>query len=313
MITYSMKTTKDSELKVIDNPKKGAWINIVSPTKSEVKRISEELNVSMDFLLPALDDDEKPRVEKEGENILFIVKIPVAGSRENEPYAVTLPLGIIFTKDNIITVCLRKNYIIDQFLEGNFVKNFYTTKKTRFLLQILRRSSLRYTHYLDMIEKKISALEDELLKTTKNKEIFDMMKIEKMLIYFNTAILSNAKVIERILKGSIVKLYKEDSDLLDDIIIDNTQTMDMVKIFTDVANNTMNAYASIINNNLNSVLKFLASFTIILSFPTIVASIYGMNVNLPFQNEPIAFPLVLLFALLVSSSVAMIFLKKKWF
>lgn len=311
MISYLLRTTKSQKLEVISESVKGTWINVISPTRSELEGLSVKAGVPMDFLVSALDDDEKPRIEIEGSNMLVVIKIPVAGSVD-DPYAVTLPLGVIITKDNVITVCLRKNNIINQFTENN-VKDFYTTKKTRFLLQILRKTIQRYTYFLDMIEKKISLAEAELMKATKNKEIVEMMKIEKMLIYFNTAIVSNAKVLERIMKGNMIKLYKEDEDLLEDIIIDNTQAVDMVKIFTDVVNNTMDAYASIISNNLNSVMKFLASFTIILSFPTIVSSIYGMNVNLPMQDHPFAFFMVLLAAFVISTSVAMIFLKKRWF
>jgi magnesium transporter len=192
------------------------------------------------------------------------------------------------------------------------IKKFYTTKRTRFLIQILSRTNLYFIKYLDKIDNEITKAETGLRRLLKNEEVVRLFELQKILTYFQTAILANGNVLEYIVKGRIVKLYEEDEDLVEDIIIENKQALSMTVTYSKILSNTLDAYASIVSNNLNVVMKLLTSLTIILSIPTIIASFYGMNVGLPFQESPLAFFYTLLISLFISAVIAMIFLKKDW-
>ncbi|MEM3374173.1 MAG: magnesium transporter CorA family protein [Candidatus Woesearchaeota archaeon] len=308
MLTIYRKSQSDKELITLEKSETGSWISLINPNDEEISKISQEQNVPEDFLKSVNDPDEKPRIETENGNVLIIIKIPHL--REN--FIETLSFGIIVAEKNIITVCSTDNIIINDIL-SNKIKNFYTTKKTRFCLQILARANRNYQKYLDDIEKNIEKIESEIMKSFKNEEIIKLLGIQKSLVYINTAILSNEKVLEKIMTGKLLKMYDEDEDLLEDIIADNKQAIDMVNIFSNILSNTMDAYASIISNNLNIVMKFLTSVTIILAIPSIVTSFYGMNVELPFQDSHIAF----VYVILISSGLAMLasyfFFKKGYF
>ena len=192
------------------------------------------------------------------------------------------------------------------------MKNFYTTKKTRFIVQIFGKSNFYYQKYLDGIEKKINSIEKELLKSSRNEEIIQLLNIQKSLVYINTAVISNKKVLEKIIQGNFLKLYKEDEEMLEDIMVDNEQSIDMAGIYSKLLANTMDAYASIISNNLNIVMKFLASVTILMAIPTIIASFYGMNVKLPLQESPMAFMFTILISFALTFSAMFVFIKNKF-
>ena len=308
MIEIYRRNRSDESLEKIKRVETGAWINLVSPTEDELSEISEKTGADKDLLKASLDWDEKPRTEIDGKNRLIIARVPYT----EKDVMYTLPLGIMITEKHIITVSNTENIVISDFIE-NRVKTFYTTKKTRFCLQILARTNRNYQKFLNEIEKKIDELEKSIMKSFKNEEIIQLLALQKSLVYINTAVVSNEKVLERITGGKIIKLYEEDEELLEDIVIDNKQSIDMVNIYINILSNTMDASASLISYNLNIVMKFLASVTIILAIPTIVSSFYGMNVELPFEHVPHAFLIVFFMCSALMGLAIYIFNKRNYF
>jgi len=311
MITIKIKTIKDKELRELEEPAAGCWIDVIKPTKEERRFLIEKLKIPLDFIASSLDEDERPRVEKQIGNLLVIIRVPHKRRKNGELEVVTLPLGIIITSKYFITISLDMTEVIRDFHDEKVT--FYTTQKTRFLLQILRRTNRYYAKYLDEIEKKIREVEVYVSQSLKNEEIMQLLNFQKTLIYFNGSILGNEKVFERIASGKILTLYKQDEELLEDIVIDNKELVENVRVFSEILSNTLDAYASIVSNNLNIVMKFLTSFTIILSIPTIISSIYGMNIRLPFQYHPQAFAIVSFLTIFIMFAFTILFWKKRWF
>ena len=296
---------KTNEFEEIKEFKKGSWINLVNPSEMEIKKVCESINIQEDFIRDALDYEEKARIDKEEDDdtILFVVDVPISEKgEENEAYT-TMPLGMIVVRDDFfLTVSLKKNKIIESF-EKRKIKNFQTYKKTRFIFQILYLNSSYYLNYLKQINKETEIAEYILKNSMKNKELLKLLSLEKSLVYFTTSLKSNEIVMEKALRGKIIKLYEEDEEILEDAITENRQAIEMAQIYSNILNGTMDAYASIISNNLNGVMKFLTSITIILAVPTMISSFWGMNVNLPFQSSPIGFLIMLLIAIIMTLAV----------
>lgn len=294
-----------NEIQEIKEFKKGAWINLVNPSENEIKKVCENIKIQEDFIRDALDYEEKARIDKEDDDdsILFVVDVPVIEKVEDNEIYSTVPLGMIVVRDEFfLTVSLRKNKIIESF-EKRKVKNFQTYKKTRFIFQILYLNSSYYLNYLKQINKETEIAEYVLKNSMRNKELLKMLSLEKSLVYFTTSLKSNELVMEKTLRGKIIKLYDEDEEILEDAIIENRQAIEMAQIYSNILNGTMDAYASIISNNLNGVMKYLTSVTIILAVPTLVSSFWGMNVNLPFQNSTMGFVIMLLISIILTSIV----------
>lgn len=305
-----IETNKFEEIKEFE---KGSWINLVNPTENEIKKVCENLKIQDDFIRAALDNEEKARidVEEDDETILFIVDVPVIEKTndENDIYT-TMPLGMIVVRDDFfITVSLNKNKVINSF-EKMKIKNFQTYKKSRFIFQILYINASYFLSYLKQINKETEIAEYVLQKSMKNKELLKMLSLEKSLVYFTTSLKSNELVMEKTMRGKIIKLYEDDEEILEDAIIENKQAIEMSKIYSDILNGTMDAYASIISNNLNGVMKFLTSITIVLAVPTMVSSFWGMNVGLPLQNSPYGFVVMLLISIVLTLLVTW-WLKRK--
>ena len=238
-------------------------------------------------------------------SILFIIDVPVHEKEGDAFVYSTMPIGMIFVRDDFfITVSLRKNRIIEDFEKGK-IKNFQTYKKSRFLFQILFCNSSYYLTYLKQINKETEIAEHILKNSMKNRELLKMLNLEKSLVYFATSLKSNEIVMEKTLKGKIIKLYDEDEDILEDAITENRQAIEMAQIYNNILNGTMDAYASIISNNLNGVMKTLTSITIILAVPTMISSFWGMNVNLPFQNNQYGFIIMILIAIITTAIVTL--------
>ncbi|MCO5381021.1 MAG: magnesium transporter CorA family protein [Methanosarcina barkeri] len=212
----------------------------------------------------------------------------------------------------MVTVSLKENYVIKSFIERKN-KSFYTFKKTRFLLQILYKNSKLYLQYLRNIDRTSDKIECRLHKSLKNKELIQLLELEKSLVYFSTSLKSNEMVLEKIQRSTPVKMYPEDTELLEDVIIENKQAIEMANIYSNILTGTMDAYASVISNNLNIVMKFLTSVTIIMSLPTMVASFFGMNVDVPFQNNPHAFVIIFVMTMFFSVILAFTMVKKQLF
>ena len=304
-----LETNKLEEIKEF---KKGAWINLVNPSEIEIKKVCENVQIQEDFIRDALDYEEKARIDQEDDDntVLFVVDVPIIEKNEDNDIYTTMPLGMIVVRDDFfITVSLRKNKIIEEF-EKRKIKNFQTYKKTRFIFQIFYLNSSYYLNYLKRINKETEIAEYILKNSMKNKELLKLLSIEKGLVYFTTSLKSNEIVMEKTMRGKIIKLYEDDEDILEDAITENRQAIEMAQIYSNILNGTMDAYASIISNNLNGVMKFLTSITIVLAVPTMISSFWGMNVNLPFQNSPIGFVLMIFISVVLTLLVTW-WLKRK--
>ena len=289
--------------------KKGNWINMISPTEEEIQRVCAALQIKQDFIRYSLDEEEKARIDTEDDDntTLYIIDIPVIESDRTRRVYVTMPIGVIFVRDDyIITVSQKNNDIIKDIKTENVI----TYKKSRFLLQILYANSKKFLSLLYKINKELESTENKLKNSLQNEGLLKMLDLEKSLVYFTTSLKSNEVVMEKTTRGKIIKLYEEDEDLLEDAIIENKQAIEMAKIYSDILSGTMDTYASIISNNLNAVMKILTSVTFILAIPTLIASIWGMNVELPFQREPLGFLIITVLSIIMCI-VATIWLKRK--
>lgn len=291
---------------------KGNWINMVAPNDDEITEVCKKLKISEDFIRYALDNEEKARIdiEEDDNTILFIVDIPTREKEGDSLIYTTMPIGVIFVRDDyLITVSIKENSIIQNMMKNN-MKNIVTYKKSRFLLQLLYENSSMYLNLLKKINKETEIAESILKNSMKNRALLKLLNLEKSLVYFTTSLKSNEVVMEKTMRGKIIKLYEEDEDILEDAIIENKQAIEMAKIYSDILNGTMDAYASIISNNLNRVMKFLTSITIILSIPTMIASFWGMNVPVPMQNNPYGFVILIGFSIIISV-IATLWLNKR--
>ncbi len=300
-----------AELQRLPSPVDGSWVNVINPTPEEIAQI-HALGIPQDYITYPLDLDERARTEREDGELLIVLRIPLyQGEASDIPYT-TIPLGIILTREIIITVSKLENEIIQEFTIKRF-KDIATSKRLRFVLRLLLTAASKYLTHLREIQKRVDFLEDELQQSTRNKEVLELLKYQKSLTYFTTGLKSNELMMERLRRSRLFETYPEDEDLLEDVLTENQQAIEMTNITSNILSSMMDAFASIISNNLNSVMKFLASITIVISLPTMVASFFGMNVHLPFEVYPQAFFLIVVLAFLVSLTAVYIFYKRDWF
>ena len=304
-------TDSKKKFKELENLRKGCWIDLIKPTDDEIKEVSEKTNTDLDLLMKLTDDEELPRTEI-GENAtLIVVDTPyMTDSRYKHKYN-TDPLGIIINNDGyFITISLKKQTFLDDF-KNNRIKNFDIKKRTKFVIQILLRVAGVYQKELTSINNFINKKEETLHKSTDNKELVDLLNIEKTLVYFSTSLKANDVVLEKLVKGNVLTLYEDDMDLLEDAMIENKQAIEMASIYREILTSMTDTYATIISNNLNDVMKFLAGITIVFSIPTMVSSFIGMNVPLGDMGKSnISFILIIAFSFVLSIIIAII-LKKK--
>ena len=293
----------------IDNLEKGAWLNLVNPTPTELIAVSKTVDVDLDILKAALDAEERSRTEIDDNCILILTNVPIMRAKVSYD---TLPLGIILTGNYTITVSLEDNPVIADFNERT-AKFFRTFKKTRFLFQILYKSATLYLKYLRQISKLSDEIELRLRQSMKNQELLQILELQKGLTYFNASLRSNGAVLDKLLRlrsnnntQHIIKMFEEDEDLLEDVIIENQQAKEMVEMHSKILSRMADTFASIISNNLNLVMKFLASITIILAIPTMISSFFGMNVDVPFgQDNGFIFVCVIAFTLTALCSLVL--------
>jgi magnesium transporter len=294
----------------IDDIEQGSWINIISPSDEEILLISQKLNIPDDFMKAALDEEEGSRIDIEDNCTLVILDIPFTDIDDNSLTYDTYPLAIISTQNAIVTVCLKNSKMLEDFVNGK-VSSFFTFKKIRFMLQILYRISNYYLIYLRQINKKSLIVEKTLYRSLKNRELIQLLALQKSLVYFSTSLKSNEITLEKLLKLEVLQKYEEDKDILEDVIIENRQAIEMCNIYSDVLSGTMDAFASIISNNQNLVMKNLTSVTIVLSLPTLISGLFGMNVGgVPFSDSNLGFSYVVVIVLLISVA-AIIYLRRK--
>lgn len=309
MYCTNMETNITEETKEFT---KGNWINMVSPSEEEIKEVCENIHIQEDFIRYALDPEEKARIDVEDDDntILFIIDTPIMEIESGAKVYSTTPIGVIFVRDDyIITVSLNKNPILED-LAKKKIKSIITYKKSRMLLQLFYSNSEMFLSLLRKLNKETEIAESVLKNSMKNKELLKLLSLEKGLVYFTTSLKANEVVMEKTMRGNLIKLYDEDEDILEDAIIENKQAIEMAKIYRDILTGTMDAYASIISNNLNGVMKYLTSITIILAIPTMIASYWGMNVPVPLQENPLGFTLIVILSILIGV-LASLWLKKK--
>lgn len=263
----------------------GAWIHLCDPSEKEVGRVCAQLHIDPDLVRAPLDEEERSRIEQEDDGqTLIIVDTPTVQTEGHSFVYSTIPFGIILTQDNVVTVCLRENALARAFMEG-LVKGCSTKKFKRLALQMLYRNASLFLFYLRQVDKASTRVENELHISMKNKELIQMLGLEKSLVYFSTSLKGNEIVLEKLLRMDFVKDYPEDTDLLEDVIIENKQAMEMSSIYRDILSGTMDAFASVISNNLNIVMKVLTALTIVMALPNMVFGLYGMNVDgLPYPH-----------------------------
>lgn len=303
------------KLEKLDKIEPNTWINVVAPSLEEITDLERELNIPDDYLRAALDEEESVRMDSEDGVVLLVIDMPYENFDSKEKYRgthSTLPMGIIMGDDYIVTVSLSECLVLNDFLEAK-VKDFSTYKKTRFLYQILYRTSTLYLRYLRQIDRITTQVEKELHKSYRNSELIQLVGIEKSLVYFSTSLKSNELVLEKLLRQKPIKTYPEDEDLLEDVIIENRQAMEMANLYNNILGGTIDAFSSVISNNLNIVMKWLAAITIVFSVPTIMSGLWGMNVPVPFQDNPNGFLIVSIVTIGVTGLVATYLYKKDMF
>ena len=303
------KTTEQG-LEQLGSMANGTWVKAVDPTPEEIQKLVD-WGIDLDYINYSLDLDEMPRMERDEEYTFILIRIPHRQPDSDIPY-ITIPLGIMIKGNMIITICRYEKEMFRVLANGKY-RLLKTGKRYRFALYIFLETATRYLTHLREINRITEALEDQLQKSTRNREVLELLKYQKSLTYFATALRSNEVMMERVQRTQIFNYYEEDQDLLEDVLTENQQAIQMTSIATELLSAMMDAFASIISNNLNMVMKALAAITIIISLPTIVASFFGMNVNLPFQTHPLAFWLTVGISAALISLAVLIFYKRDWF
>jgi len=305
-----------SRLERVDEIMPDCWINLSSPTEDELRHVEQALNVPPEFLRYPLDEEERPRIDidDDGDHVLIIADFPYIRREGTNAKYETQPVGIVLSGKCVITISLREASVLDQF-KSNRVRDFITGYRTRFTFQIMFAGAKDYLKLLRFMDKTIDAAEHQLNKSISNKELFKLMELGKSLIYFSTSLKSNEAVLEKLMRGKFVKNYEEDEDLLEDVIIEYKQALEMANIYASIINGTMDAYASIISNNLNVVMKFMAAMTIVLAVPSVVSGFFGQNIPLPFDRAEFAgnpFPFIFVVGLsVVATGVTIWWLNKR--
>lgn len=300
----------------IDTFEPGAWINLVNPSQEESAQVADRFGIDITDLRAPLDVEETSRIAVEDDYTLIIVDVPTYEERNNKSYYVTIPLGIIVTDNAVITTCIEKLTLFDNFFNHR-VRNFYTFMKTRFVFQILYRNAELYLTALRSIDRQSDKLEAEMENATRNEQLIDMMELEKSIVYLKASLKMNERIVKKLSgNASSLKKYIEDEDLLEDTLIETQQAIEMATIYENVLNAMTETSAAIISNNQNTIMKTLALMTMALDIPTVIFSAYGMNFQnnwLPLNDKPYAFWYVVLIAAGLSLMVVAYFIRKKWF
>lgn len=302
-------------VKEIDKIEDDCWINLYSPTEAEIATVESELNIPQEFIRYPLDEEERPRIDFDDDTgiVLVIIDVPYSKREKEVIRYETTPLGIILADKHIVTVSLRQTPILDHFID-NRIKDLYVAYRTRFTIQILYAVAREYLRLLRFIDKTLEVAESELAKEVSNNQLFKLLELSKSLVYFASSLKSNEAVLEKLMRGRHIKLYDEDEDLLEDVVIEYKQAHEMADIYSTILSSTMDAYASIINNNVNDIMKILAAATICLTMPDLIGCFFGQNCPMPwdaeFADKPIPF-IMLLTGCITSVVISAFILKKK--
>ncbi|MGN0754488.1 MAG: magnesium transporter CorA family protein [Aristaeellaceae bacterium] len=306
--------TVDDHLTECTTLEKGSWVHLLNPTREEVEGLTTRFHLDPSYLPAALDEEESARIDSDPDKqqTLILVDIPYVEAEGSGYVYSTIPLGIVLCDEVIITVCTRDTPIISDFTEER-IRNFWTFKRTRFILQLLQRNAGRFLSYLKQIDKSSLLVQEKLERASRNQELLQMMKLEKSLVYFNTSLKGNALVLEKLMRQDVLKRYPEDTDLLEDVIIENKQAIEMCTIYRDIMSNTTETFASVISNNLNITMKLLTSLTVLLAIPAIITGLWGVNVPVPFEGQSWGFLAVLGITVMSVIITAIFMIRKNMF
>ena len=294
--------TDDRIISEIDQYMAGAWVKLTAPTLEECAEISDRFHMDIADVRAALDDEESSRINLEDDYTLILVDIPSAEMRNNRHSYTTIPLGILIAEDVVITVCAEETAVLRSFVEQR-VRDFSTKKQMRFTYQVLYNACMVYQSLLRSIDRKRTEIEERIDKNTEDVDLIDLHELESNLVYFATSLRANGVVLDRLTRYGRLRQYSEDQELLEDVIIENRQAID----------GTRELMSTVINNRLNNVMKYLAAITIVMSIPTIISGLWGMNVGgkwMPFSSTPHGFAIICLITLLLCVFV-MLWLRKK--
>lgn len=309
MIT--IRKTIGGVLTALDHLDFDCWVNLINPSEEEVQRVSVLLGVPLDHLIDPLDADERARLEFEDNVLLLVIRVPLEIEGEARVPYQTLPIGVIITPTAVVTVCRSERDLVTELLNGR-TRIVDTASRMRFAIHLMQRTALRYLHCLKDINRRSDVIEQRLLQSTRNQELIDLLGIEKSLVYFATSLKANDIIMDKVLRMRSVQLTEDETDLLEDAITENRQAIGMTSIYSDILSGTMDAFASIISNNMSTIMKFLTGFTIIMMIPNIISGIYGMNIPLPFQEEAHAFSIVSAITAGACALACLVFVKKRW-
>ncbi len=304
--------TVDGHLSEVTTMEKGAWIHLQNPTKEELSGLNARFNLNPTYLTAALDVEESARIEQDDGQTLIIVDTPFVEADGSSYVYSTVPVGIVLVDEVIITITTQETSVMTDFMEER-LRGFSTEKRQRFILQLLYRNASLFLSYLKQVDKASVHVQKQLEKSLRNRELLQMMKLEKSLVFFSTSLKGNEMVLEKMMRMPMLTSVPDASDLLEDVIIENKQAMEMCTIYRDILSGTMDAFASVISNNLNIVMKVLTSLTVVMSIPTIFSSLWGMNVSVPFGDAPYAFYLIVGLSILVAAAAFFFLWRKKMF
>lgn len=302
--------TTERGLEQLESMANGVWVKVVDPTAEETRQLAN-WGIDSEFINYTLDLDEMPRIERDEDYTFILIRIPHRQPDSDIPY-ITIPLGILIKGNMIVTLCRYDKEMFKVLANGKY-RLLKTGKRYRFALYIFLETATRYLTHLREINRMTESIEDQLQKSTRNREVLELLKYQKSLTFFATALRSNEVMMERVQRTQIFSYYEDDQDLLEDVLTENQQAIQMTNINTEILASMMDAFASIISNNLNGVMKALAALTIVVSLPGTVAAFFGMNVLLPGESQPFAFIVVLGIALTLTAIATFIFYKRDWF
>ncbi|BAR07008.1 magnesium and cobalt transport protein [Scardovia inopinata] len=305
--------TVDGQTEQIATPVRGSWVSLVDPSDMELSTVSQNYNIDLADLRAPLDDEERSRTDVEDTYTMVIVDIPTVEERAERNWYNTIPLSVVVTKDVIITVCSQDTPLLHPFMDGT-IRGFNTFMHTRFILQVLYRNAAMYLRYLRIIDRESDKLENRMQNSTQNREILMLMELTKSLLYFTTSLKSNEIVLEKLTTLDLIKPYEDDNDLLEDVITENKQAIEMATIYQGVLQGMTDAFGSIVSNNMNGVMRIFTIITIVLSIPTLIFSLYGMNFRwMPLLNQPWGFSDILLLTLAITVGTTWWLMHSKFF
>lgn len=311
MIEVLKTNAVTGKLENVEDITKGVWINMVTPTSEEIQYIAHKLDVAENLLRYPLDIAEKAHIDTDEGSVLIAIDAPITEYKGSKKIYSTLPLGMLLVRDDyFVTISQSRIDVINEVLTSVKLFDIYTDKKSRLVFQILYRVASDYIRYIGYISKDIDSFEKSMLKAMKSEELATLLDFEKAMVYFSASIKANQTVLQKINRGKFIKLYEEDEDILDDTIIENTQAMEMVQTYSEILNGIIDIFGTIVSNNLNTVMKFLTSITIILAIPTLISSFGGMNVEYPLFGTPQGFTVIMVLSVIITI-IGAVWLKKK--